>query len=96
MLATANLPIVWVTAARNDPLLWLTGWSFATYNRFHRWVARVLTLEIFVHAIVMSIYEIITGGGKYQAQWVRQYWQAGVIVSASVLLLLFAERFGAD
>lgn len=24
-LALANIPIIWVFAARNDPLLWLTG-----------------------------------------------------------------------
>ena len=30
ILSIANVPILWLFATRNDPLLWVTGWSFAT------------------------------------------------------------------
>ena len=36
---------------RNDVLMWLTGWGFGTYNAFHRWVARVATLQAIVHSL---------------------------------------------
>ena len=40
---------------RNNLLLWLTGWDFGTYNNFHRWVARVATLQAVVHSIGYTV-----------------------------------------
>ena len=51
ILAVANMPILWVFAGRNDVLLWLTGWNFATFNSFHRWISRVVTVQVIVHSI---------------------------------------------
>lgn len=50
-LAVANLPLLWLFAGRNDIFLWLTGWSFGTFNIFHRYVARVVTAEAIIHSI---------------------------------------------
>ena len=51
ILAVANMPMVWLFASRNNVFLWLTGWNFASYNYFHRWVSRIVTLEAIVHSI---------------------------------------------
>ena len=51
VFAVANLPILWVFSGRNDVFLWLTSWDFATFNSFHRWVARIMTVEAIVHSI---------------------------------------------
>ena len=40
---------------RNNVLLWLTGWSFSTFNQFHRWIARVATLEAVIHSIAYTV-----------------------------------------
>lgn len=61
--------MIWVFAARNDPFLWLTGWSFATYNRFHRWVARIATVQAVIHSIGYSVALYYTGSGAYAAEW---------------------------
>lgn len=50
-VAVANMPLLWLFAGRNDIFLWLTGWNFGTYNIFHRYVARVVTVEAIVHSI---------------------------------------------
>lgn len=84
ILTVSQLPVVWVFAARNDPLLWLTGWSFATYNRFHRWVARLCLLLAFTHATCFSIYTWKSGAGLidyYTTSWLLEYWYCGAIVS---------------
>lgn len=83
-LSIAQLPMVWVFAARNDPFLWLTGWSFATYNRFHRWIARISTVHAIVHSIAYSVYSYYSGTPEYNdyaAQWKAKYWYTGGIVS---------------
>jgi hypothetical protein len=83
-MAISQLPVIWVFSARNDPLLWLTGWSFATYNRFHRWVARICLLLAFTHATCFSIYTWKSGMGLvdyYTASWELLYFYCGAIVS---------------
>jgi hypothetical protein len=55
IIATANLILVWLLAIRNNVLMWLTGWDFATYNNFHRWVARIATVEAIVHSVAYTI-----------------------------------------
>lgn len=77
--------MVWVFAARNDPFLWLTGWAFATYNRFHRWIARISTAHAIVHSIAYSVYSYYSGTPEYNdyaAQWKAEYWYTGGIVSS--------------
>lgn len=51
IIAVANLPILWLFAGRNNVFLWLTGWDFATFNSFHRWVSRVVTVQVIIHSI---------------------------------------------
>lgn len=40
---------------RNNLVLWLTGWDFGTFNNFHRWIARIATLQAVIHSIGYSI-----------------------------------------
>jgi Ferric reductase like transmembrane component len=47
---------------RNNVLLWVTGWSFSTFNKFHKWVARVVTVEAILHSIGYTVEAFL---GKY-------------------------------
>ena len=49
ILSFANLPLLWIFAGRNNIFLWATGWSFATFNLFHRHVACIATVQAVVH-----------------------------------------------
>lgn len=51
VISLANFPLVWLFGTRNNLLMWLTGWGFGCYNNFHRWVARVATVQAVVHSI---------------------------------------------
>ncbi|KAG9231306.1 ferric reductase like transmembrane component [Amylocarpus encephaloides] len=55
VVSTANLALIWAFGIRNNTLMWLTGWDFATYNNFHRWVARVATVEAILHSVAYTI-----------------------------------------
>ena len=55
VLSYANLPIMWLFAGRNNIFHWATGWSFATFNVFHRHVARIATVQAIVHSIAYTI-----------------------------------------
>lgn len=86
LLTIAQLPVVFVFAQRNDPLLWITGWSFATFNRFHRWVARMCMMLAIIHSVSYSVYTYRAGEGLYAASWLEEYWYCGVIVSFCPML----------
>ncbi|KAF3001773.1 hypothetical protein E8E13_000895 [Curvularia kusanoi] len=76
----ANLPLMWTFAMRNNILSWASGWSFATFNSFHRWISRVVMGELIAHAIAYSLSEYYSGGlKKYDAQWPQEYWWWGVV-----------------
>lgn len=51
IICYATLPILWIFSGRNNIFLWLTGWSFSTFNIFHRHVARIATVLAIVHSI---------------------------------------------
>ncbi|RDL40881.1 uncharacterized protein BP5553_00860 [Venustampulla echinocandica] len=67
IISTANLALIWAFGIRNNTLLWLTGWDFATYNNFHRWVARVATVEAVVHSVAYTV--LILQEGSFEAGW---------------------------
>lgn len=80
-MALANLALIWLFSMRNNPLILITGWSFATFNQFHRWIARVTFLELIVHASVFTKYQFVKGGlerYKYVFQEL-EWWVMGVV-----------------
>ena len=48
-LAIMNSPALVLTAGRNNPLIWLLGVPFDTFNLLHRWVGRVMVVGAIVH-----------------------------------------------
>jgi hypothetical protein len=48
-MAIWHLPLLWLTATRNDLLIYLTGWSYADYNLLHRWIGRMVAGLSLVH-----------------------------------------------
>lgn len=54
-MSFANLPLLWLFGGRNNIFLWATGWSFASFNIFHRHVARVATVQAIVHSILYFV-----------------------------------------
>lgn len=90
-LALANIPLIWLFSMRNSPLIWMTGWSFATFNQFHRWIARLTVFELIAHAIAFTNFEFIKGAAPryvsmYEEDWFR--WGIVGLVCFSFMLIL--------
>lgn len=85
--------MVWVFAARNDPFMWLTGWSFATYNRFHRWVARISVVHAIIHSMAWTVYEFFEGKAYFNASWAEEYWYMGAVAVILMSLMLVASAY---
>ncbi|KXT06243.1 hypothetical protein AC578_9182 [Pseudocercospora eumusae] len=86
VLSLANVPLIWIFSARNDPLMWLTGWSYATFNRFHRWVARLSFVLAFVHSVAYSV-NFGYYPGEYKASWKEEYFYCGGIQATTIMAI---------
>lgn len=91
-MSYANLPILWMFSGRNNVFLWLTGWSFSTFNIFHRHVARVATILAIIHSICYTGLEwdcqsFLEFSGlasltitDLASDWKEKYWYMGAMV----------------
>jgi predicted ferric reductase len=48
-LSVLNMIPLFILAGRNNPLIWLLGISFDTYNLIHRWIGRICVIEAALH-----------------------------------------------
>ncbi|TVY38117.1 Ferric/cupric reductase transmembrane component, partial [Lachnellula subtilissima] len=55
VLAIINMIALIIFAGRNNPLIPLLQISFDTYNLMHRWVGRVVVLEVIIHTMAWAI-----------------------------------------
>ncbi|CAK7230732.1 hypothetical protein SEUCBS140593_007687 [Sporothrix eucalyptigena] len=94
VISFVNFPLIWLFGMRNNVLLWLTGWDFGTYNNFHRWVARVATVEAIVHSIGYTALVCRDGGfSEFLRWWQRFFWWTGGVATILMSLLLGFSLF---
>ncbi|KAH7045979.1 ferric reductase transmembrane component [Macrophomina phaseolina] len=53
ILIAINLPLLYLFAAKNQPITWLTGYSYESLNIFHRRLGELLCLSAFLHGLGM-------------------------------------------
>ena len=63
VLSVMNMIPLFLLAGRNNPLIFLLGISFDTYNLIHRWLGRIVVLEGVVHTAIWM------GAKTYEMGW---------------------------
>jgi predicted ferric reductase len=95
IISLANFPLVWLFGMRNDVLMWMTGWGFGTYNAFHRWVARVATVQAVVHSLGYTLMILESGGwSHFLRYWTRHYFWNGELATIAMFALLIFSLYG--
>ncbi len=90
-LAVINLLVMFIFAARNNPLISLLGISFDTFNLFHRWIGRIIILESVAHVGCWIVNEVDARGfpGIRNGLATDPFLQAGLVaVIAMVAIFL--------
>ena len=92
VLSFANLAIAIITAGRNNIFLPITGCSYTTFITFHRWSARVATVQAIVHSIIYSaIYFWSNIASLYYTEaTIRNYWWGTIGTIAMSLAVAFS------
>ncbi|KAJ8115976.1 hypothetical protein OPT61_g2510 [Boeremia exigua] len=95
IISLANFPLVWLFGMRNDVLMWLTGWGFGTYNAFHRWAARVATLQAVAHSVGYTLMIWNSGGlTGFLRYWTKHYFWNGELATIAMSLLVAFSFYG--
>lgn len=81
VLAFAQIPLLIAFAGRNNVLIWLKGWSFSTFNVWHKWIARVCLIQTFIHSVGYTVYAVQEGGvGEISEYYQDAYLRWGAVV----------------
>ncbi|RFN47481.1 ferric reductase transmembrane component 5 [Fusarium flagelliforme] len=94
IISFANFPLIWLFGMRNNIVIWLTGWDFKTYNNFHRWVARIATVQAVVHSIGYIVIIFQRGGWEYFWKISNlTFWWTGELATIFICLLVGLSFF---
>lgn len=72
LMFVVNLPLLYLLASKNQPLRFLTGWSYESLNIFHRRLGELLCFEALLHLVgMMGVwYTILRPSGSTLAHFV--------------------------
>jgi len=92
LLFVANLPVLYVLAAKNNqPLKWLTGWSYEGLNVFHRRLGEWMTVAAVLHVagMIVAFYDLIAPSG-FTIWW---YLTRKIIIFGMVAFILYLSIY---
>lgn len=89
IIAFTQLPAVIIFAARNSPLIWLTGWPYDMFQTYHRWSARVMMINAVIHSACYMAIGIL--GGTWAFRWEHIInWRFGNLATYSGIIMVLA------
>lgn len=87
IIAVGHIPLIVLFACRNNPLIFLTGWTYPTFMTFHRWCARCMGIHAVIHGVAM--YWTSFNEKVVLFKWRNVYnWTGGNIAAYMVIIML--------
>jgi predicted ferric reductase len=86
VIAFVHFPALFLFGGRNNILIWATGWSFDTFNVYHRWIARGMAMHAVMHSIAYSA--LVNYTHSYKSEFSENYWVWGVIATVLACVIL--------
>ncbi|KAG8723359.1 hypothetical protein FRC09_003685 [Ceratobasidium sp. 395] len=90
LISFALIPLTILLSARNNPLIWLTGWSTTTMITLHRWVARMCAFQAVVHSVGWTVQWYWDTGdwSEFRSEGAMPYMQWGFVATVVVCLMV--------
>ncbi|KAK4102408.1 hypothetical protein N658DRAFT_566000 [Parathielavia hyrcaniae] len=86
VMSMGNVAALFLFAARNNVLLWVTDWSYGTYLLIHRWLGYWAVFLAALHSVMLLAYYNMYG--DYQAELIREYWIWGIVGTVAAVAIL--------
>lgn len=86
------IPLI-IFAGRNNPLIALLNVSFDTYNLLHRWMGRIVVIEVIIHFIAWAVVQVADDGWsgvQHKILYDRFIGSGAIGVIAMTILLLLS------
>ncbi|OAQ67189.1 metalloreductase [Pochonia chlamydosporia 170] len=92
-LAMVNMVPLIIFAGRNNPLISILKISFDTYNLLHRWMGRIVVVEVIIHTIAWAIPAVAHKGwdAVFKSLFKSAFLGSGFIGTVALVLLLIAS-----
>lgn len=87
IMGTMLTPLLVLFAGRNNFILWLTGWNYATNITYHKWISRISFTLILVHSITYTAFYVEKG--VYTDTIKENYVKWGIAGTTVMGLLVF-------
>ena len=91
VMATVNMIPLFVLAGRNNPLIWIFGISFDTWNLVHRWLGRIVVLESTCHITAWTINKVETSPDGWYGVWYMIKTSGFVLTGTIVSICMYAN-----
>lgn len=88
MMSISLFPVIYMFGIRNNPLIYVSGIQFSTFQFYHKWCAYACVVLLFIHSIIWTVYAI-HGGGGYKMWAMDSYWKWGIAATTLAVLLIF-------
>ena len=77
------IPLI-LLVGRNNPLIWILGISFDTFNLIHRWIGRLVVVEAVAHTLAWMVSRSLGAGwgSVLESLSSSQFFIWGMVVSA--------------
>ncbi|KAK0463606.1 ferric reductase like transmembrane component-domain-containing protein [Desarmillaria tabescens] len=79
------MPLLMLTAGRMNFLVWMTHWSYDSWNIFHRWIGRLALVFAVLHTVLYLVYAHLVG--RLWVNFSKLYWNCGFVALAMYLVL---------
>jgi hypothetical protein len=85
-MAMGNVVALILFSSRNNPLMYITDWSYSTYLLLHRWLGYWTVLHTVIHSCALWAYYV--KAGTYAAEILRLYWIWGIVGTVAACAIL--------
>lgn len=96
LLFAANLPLLYLLAAKNQPIRVLTGYSYEALNIFHRRLGEIMVLLGLIHSVSMFVDWYISSTGESLMRFLSSdiiLWGIGTLVAYELLYVTSLGSF---
>jgi predicted ferric reductase len=88
VLSFANMALAMLFSTRNNPLIYISGWTQNTFLALHRWAARVAIIQAVVHSIAYTAdYVHYMETNMFPAEAKKPYFWWGIIATTAMSLM---------
>ncbi|CAN6635788.1 ferric reductase transmembrane component 3 [Trichomonascus vanleenenianus] len=93
IIGVIQMPLFVLFSLRNNLLIWSTGWTYTTFNTYHRAIARVTYLQFIVHAVTKHVFSASYGASLVKYFYPLPYYRWGVAAMFLMAIMVGSGSF---